>query len=121
MKHIIILIFLFSFSILPQSAKTNLPTKSTPVVVTKEPSKEPKKEAPIPKDIYSAEDYSKIEKKIQTWSLEEIEAYAVANNPLYLAEKQNIGMARGDLITAALYRNPVGESIIKARATPKTG
>ena len=107
MKYFIILIFLFSFSILPQSAKTNLPTKSTPVVVTKEPSKEPKKEAPIPKDIYSAEDYTKIEKKIQTWSLEEIEAYAVANNPLYLAEKQNIGMARGDLITAALYRNPV--------------
>lgn len=107
MKHFIILIFLFSFSILPQSAKTNLPTKSTPVVVTKEPGKEPKKEAPLPKDLYSAENYSNIEKKIQTWTLEEIEAYAVANNPLYLAEKQNIGMARGDLITAALYRNPV--------------
>ena len=55
----------------------------------------------------NVENYGDIEKKIQTWSLEEIEAYATANNPLYLAEKQNIGMARGDLITAALYRNPV--------------
>jgi outer membrane protein, heavy metal efflux system len=48
-----------------------------------------------------------IEAKISTWSLDQIEKYAISNNPLYLAEKQNIGMARGDLITAALYRNPV--------------
>jgi cobalt-zinc-cadmium efflux system outer membrane protein len=48
-----------------------------------------------------------IESKLATWSLEEIENYAVSNNPLYLAEKQNIEMARGDVITASLYRNPV--------------
>lgn len=60
-------------------------------------------------DIYTAsESYSiEIEKKIQAWRLEEIESYAIANNPLYLSEKQNIGMARGDLITSALYKNPV--------------
>ncbi|MCB1189899.1 MAG: TolC family protein [Leptospiraceae bacterium] len=39
--------------------------------------------------------------------MEDLEKYAVKNNPLYLAEKRNIGMARGDLITATLWRNPV--------------
>ncbi|TGN20146.1 TolC family protein [Leptospira idonii] len=41
------------------------------------------------------------------WNLEELEAFAVSSNPLYLKEKQNIGMARGDIITASLYYNPV--------------
>ncbi|MCB1180106.1 MAG: TolC family protein [Leptospiraceae bacterium] len=48
-----------------------------------------------------------IENKISEWSLDEIEEFAVSNNPIYLAEKQNIDMARGDVITASLYRNPV--------------
>ena len=52
----------------------------------------------------SAED---IENLLVDWSLDRIEKYAVSNNPLYLAEKQNISISRGDVITAALYRNPV--------------
>ncbi|MBE7413216.1 MAG: TolC family protein [Leptospiraceae bacterium] len=48
-----------------------------------------------------------IESYISKWNLEELEEYSVSNNPLYLAEKQNINSARGDLITASLYRNPM--------------
>jgi len=48
-----------------------------------------------------------IESYIENWKLEEIEKYSVSNNPLYLSEKQNIGAARGDMITASLYRNPL--------------
>ncbi|HMV81002.1 MAG TPA: TolC family protein [Leptospiraceae bacterium] len=54
-------------------------------------------------DSHSAE----IEEKLQNWSLQELENYSVQNNSLYLAEKQNIGIARGEMITASLYRNPV--------------
>lgn len=43
---------------------------------------------------------------ISKWSLEDLEDYATNNNPLYLAEKRNVGIARGDLITATLARNP---------------
>lgn len=39
--------------------------------------------------------------------MEKLTEYAVANNPLYLAEKQNMGIERGKVITASLYRNPV--------------
>lgn len=53
------------------------------------------------------EKYENIEPKLSNWNLDEIEKYAVSNNPGYLAEKQNIGIARGELITAALYKNPV--------------
>ncbi|NBU97065.1 MAG: TolC family protein [Spirochaetia bacterium] len=48
-----------------------------------------------------------VETIMADWSLDRIEKYATSNNPLYLAEKQNIGIIRGDIITAALYRNPV--------------
>lgn len=48
-----------------------------------------------------------LEKKINDWTIFEIEKYAIDNNPLYLSEKKNVSMARGDVITAALYRNPV--------------
>ncbi|HNN04451.1 MAG TPA: hypothetical protein PKN56_12870, partial [Leptospiraceae bacterium] len=41
-------------------------------------------------DSHSAE----IEEKLQNWSLQELENYSVQNNSLYLAEKQNIGIAR---------------------------
>lgn len=47
-----------------------------------------------------------IETYLADWSLDKIEKYATSNNPLYLAEKQNIGIVRGDVITATLYRNP---------------
>ncbi|MBK9498389.1 MAG: TolC family protein [Leptospiraceae bacterium] len=107
MKYLFILTLLLPISLISQSAKTNYPSKPNPIVSPKEISKESPKEIPVPKNIYSAENYTDIERKIQNWSLEEIESYAVSNNPLYLAEKQNIGMARGDLITASLYRNPV--------------
>ena len=105
MNFFFLLFFLVFIPLFSQSVKSVPNTKST--VGKKESADTTKKEIPVPKDLYSVEDYGDIEKKIQTWSLEEIEAYATANNPLYLAEKQNIGMARGDLITAALYRNPV--------------
>ncbi|EMK06182.1 outer membrane efflux protein [Leptospira kirschneri str. MMD1493] len=45
--------------------------------------------------------------KIVDWDVEKLTEYAVANNPLYLAEKQNMGIERGRVITASLYRNPV--------------
>jgi outer membrane protein, heavy metal efflux system len=48
-----------------------------------------------------------IEEAIGSWNLEKIEEYAISTNPIYLAEKQNVNMARGDIVTAALYRNPV--------------
>jgi outer membrane protein, heavy metal efflux system len=48
-----------------------------------------------------------IEKKMSDWSLEQIEKYAVSNNPLYIAEKQNVRISMGDEMTARLYRNPV--------------
>ncbi len=44
---------------------------------------------------------------MSNWTLEQIEKYAVNNNPLYNAEKQNINLAIGDLMTAKLNRNPV--------------
>lgn len=47
-----------------------------------------------------------VEEKISNMTLKEIEEYATENNPLYLQEKTNIGMARGDAITASLYYNP---------------
>jgi cobalt-zinc-cadmium efflux system outer membrane protein len=46
-------------------------------------------------------------KTLESYSIDELESYAVKNNPLYLAEKKNISMARGDIITAALYKNPM--------------
>ncbi|HMW04358.1 MAG TPA: TolC family protein [Leptospiraceae bacterium] len=106
----ILILFLYSLvSIFPQAAKSSLPAKQAPIAEKKISKEEPKKNIFQNEDIFSQSDsYSyELEKKIQTWKLEEIETYAVSNNPLYLAEKQNIGMARGDLITSALYRNPV--------------
>ncbi|MDZ4725773.1 MAG: TolC family protein [Leptospira sp.] len=58
------------------------------------------------------------------WNLEELEAFAVSSNPLYLREKQNIGMARGDIITASLYYNPfvnMQQQFMGARASAATG
>lgn len=48
-----------------------------------------------------------IENKLKDWPIDKIEEYAVSNNPLYLSAKQNINIARGNVITASLYRNPV--------------
>lgn len=45
--------------------------------------------------------------KIIDWDVERLTDYAVSNNPLYLAEKQNMGIERGKVITASLYRNPI--------------
>jgi len=58
---------------------------------------------PYYNDLYSDD----IENLLIDWSIDKIEKYATSNNPLYLAEKQNISISRGDVITAALYRNPV--------------
>lgn len=44
---------------------------------------------------------------IEKYSLDKLVQYAISNNPLYLAEKKNIEIARGEVITAALYNNPV--------------
>ncbi|MDF3819449.1 TolC family protein [Leptospira sp. 96542] len=49
---------------------------------------------------------SRIQDANEKWNIEELESYAISSNPLYLREKQNIGMARGDIITASLYYNP---------------
>lgn len=43
----------------------------------------------------------------EKWNIDELEDFAVRSNPLYLREKQNIGVARGDIITASLYYNPI--------------
>jgi len=59
--------------------------------------------SPYYNDLYSED----IETLLIDWSIDKIEKYATSNNPLYLAEKQNISISRGDVITAALYRNPV--------------
>ncbi|TGL74848.1 TolC family protein [Leptospira yasudae] len=45
--------------------------------------------------------------KIIDWDVERLTEHAVSNNPLYLAEKQNMGIERGKVITASLYRNPI--------------
>ncbi|WP_408611599.1 TolC family protein [Leptospira ainlahdjerensis] len=45
--------------------------------------------------------------KIIDWDVERLTEHAVANNPLYLAERQNMGIERGKVITASLSRNPV--------------
>ncbi|TGN02539.1 TolC family protein [Leptospira yasudae] len=45
--------------------------------------------------------------KIIDWDVERLTEHAVSNNPLYLAEKQNMGIERGRVITASLYRNPI--------------
>jgi cobalt-zinc-cadmium efflux system outer membrane protein len=58
------------------------------------------------------------------WNLNELESFAVSSNPLYLREKQNIGMARGDIITASLYYNPIlnmQQQFMGARVTSGTG
>ncbi|MCZ8158045.1 MAG: TolC family protein [Leptospira sp.] len=68
-------------------------------------------------DLYSSDYDSK-------WNIEELESFAVSSNPLYLREKQNIGMARGDIITASLYYNPfvnMQQQFIGARANAGTG
>ncbi|EMY14021.1 outer membrane efflux protein [Leptospira weilii str. Ecochallenge] len=44
--------------------------------------------------------------KVIDWDVEKLTEYAVSNNPLYLAEKQNMRIERGKVITASLYRNP---------------
>lgn len=64
----------------------------------------------------------------EKWNLEELEDFAVTSNPLYLREKQNIGMARGDIITASLYYNPIvnmqqqfiGANVKSATGLPET-
>jgi len=64
------------------------------------------------------------EDRLAQWNLETLEAFAVSSNPLYLTEKQNIGIARGDIITASLYFNPiinVQQQFIGASASAGTG
>lgn len=58
------------------------------------------------------------------WNINELEEFAISSNPLYLREKQNIGMARGDVITASLYYNPIlnmQQQFMGARANSGTG
>ncbi|WP_439956899.1 TolC family protein [Leptospira ryugenii] len=60
----------------------------------------------------------------EKWNIGDLESFAVSSNPLYLREKQNIGIARGDIITASLYYNPIvnmQQQFIGARATSGTG
>jgi len=67
-------------------------------------------------------DSTEIEDNLAKWDLPHIEEYATLNNPLYLAEKQNVNAARGDMITASLYRNPLfvfQEQIIPAWGSPQ--
>ncbi|TGK04985.1 TolC family protein [Leptospira semungkisensis] len=45
--------------------------------------------------------------KIIDWDIDRLTEYAISNNPLYLSEKQNMGIERGRVITASLYRNPI--------------
>ncbi|WP_241547841.1 TolC family protein [Leptospira stimsonii] len=45
--------------------------------------------------------------KIIDWDVERLTEYAVSNNPLYLSERQNMGIERGKVITASLSRNPI--------------
>ncbi|WP_165783850.1 TolC family protein [Leptospira ellisii] len=45
--------------------------------------------------------------KIIDWDVDRLTEHAVSNNPLYLAEKQNMGIERGKVITASLSRNPI--------------
>ena len=65
-----------------------------------------------------------LEDRLSVWNLEDIEAYATSNNPLYLSERQNISISRGDIITAALYYNPtlnVQQQFIGAGPASATG
>jgi cobalt-zinc-cadmium efflux system outer membrane protein len=100
-KYIFILIILFFGSLFGQDKEKTVPSK-----LEKEQSSG-KIELELPPGLYSNIGNEDIEKKMSLWSLEEIEKYAVLNNPLYISEKQNINIVRGDEITAALYRNPV--------------
>ncbi len=62
--------------------------------------------------------------KKEKWNLEELEEFAVSSNPLYLREKQSIGIARGDIITASLYYNPIfnmQQQFMGARNSSQTG
>ncbi|WP_411822195.1 TolC family protein [Leptospira sp. 'Mane'] len=84
-------------------------------------------EDPKPKNtenpLFAGEEFGK-EDFLSRWNLEELETFAVSSNPLYLKEKQNIGMARGDIITASLYYNPVintQQQFMGARANAGTG
>lgn len=67
---------------------------------------------------------AQIQNKNDKWNLDELEILAVSSNPLYLREKQDIGIARGDIITASLYYNPfinMQQQFMGARASAQTG
>jgi cobalt-zinc-cadmium efflux system outer membrane protein len=73
--------------------------------------------------MFAGED-ANIEDLSAPWNINELESFAVNSNPLYLREKQNIGMARGDIITASLYYNPfvnMQQQFIGARSSAGTG
>lgn len=57
-------------------------------------------------NMFAGEDGVQEDRMLQ-WNLEDLETFAIRTNPLYLTEKQNISMARGDVITASLYYNPI--------------
>jgi hypothetical protein len=99
MKLKILLILFFFQGLLGETDKKNLVPKKSSIPLELEIE-----EAFNPYQIDKSDD---IEDKLKTWTLRQIEDYATKNNPLYLAEKKNIGIARGDVITASLYRNPV--------------
>ncbi|MCB1160701.1 MAG: hypothetical protein KDK45_24585, partial [Leptospiraceae bacterium] len=45
--------------------------------------------------------------KVESMSLAELEEYATNNNPLYLAAKKDLGIARSGVLSAAIRHNPI--------------
>ncbi len=88
----------FSFLLFFSSGNTKLIARDLPPLLEKGEVQNP---------YFSDSSAEDIESVLSEWSIDKIEKYATTNNPLYLAEKQNINILRGDVITAALYRNPV--------------
>lgn len=55
----------------------------------------------------SGAEHTEVQTRLIDWDIDRLTEYAVSNNPLYLSEKQNVGISRGAVITASLYRNPI--------------
>jgi cobalt-zinc-cadmium efflux system outer membrane protein len=62
-----------------------------------------------------------IPKDIQILSLKQALSIAKLNNPIYLAEKNTIGIAKGDLISSKLLPNPVLNNEMLVLQKPSTG
>ncbi|PNV74279.1 channel protein TolC [Leptospira inadai serovar Lyme] len=92
-----------------------LPTSAgllVPETIPFETSSEEKKGISIPKfnPVSVSEtpaDFQRNSIRLIDWDIDRLTEYAVSNNPLYLSERQNMGISRGAVITASLYRNPI--------------